>query len=225
MKVSLVVAQGVHEGKVIPIPVAQFLIGREEGCQLRPSSPAISKKHCGLLVKGGKVFVQDFGSTNGTFLNDQQITGEVEVKNGDKLRAGPLDFVVKVEPTATPSRNQPRPKLKPSSAELPTPAPKEAPTKEEPAVARQPAAEEPDADQIAAMLLGTDDGPAGPITADQIPDGSTVFDMTSMNPGEKKPDEKKPPTAEQDNSKRRRHPPQIHAAAAIVVSHFGEPGA
>src|SRR5688572_26890531 len=99
MKVSLVVSQGVHQGKVIPIPASEFLIGREEGCQLRPSSPAISKKHCAIINRGGKIFVKDFGSTNGTFVNDEPITGEVEVKKDDKVRVGPLEFVLKVQQT------------------------------------------------------------------------------------------------------------------------------
>ena len=67
MKVSLVVASGVHQGKAIPIAGSQFVIGREEGCQLRPASPAISKKHCAVRVRDGRVFLEDFGSTTGHF--------------------------------------------------------------------------------------------------------------------------------------------------------------
>src|SRR5262249_10246329 len=102
MKLSLVVAEGVHKGKAIPIPVAQFVIGRDETCQLRPSSPAVSKRHCAVLVKGSEVFVQDFGSTNGTFINDQPVSGETLVKNGDKLVVGPLVFQIRVEAAAPP---------------------------------------------------------------------------------------------------------------------------
>jgi hypothetical protein len=208
MKVSLVVAQGVHQGKVIPIPISQFLIGREDGCQLRPSSPAISKKHCGIMVKGRKVFVTDFGSTNGTFVNDTQVQGEVEAKDGDKIRVGPLEFMLKVTGSLAPlapSRNQP----KPNPLAVGTPAPMEEPTKEEKPVARNPeepkkSADEPDADQLAAMLLSTDDGPTagGPMTEDQIPSGSTVFDMSAMDDPNKKKDEKKAPAPDVDNSKR-----------------------
>jgi len=202
MKVSLVVAQGVHQGKTIPIPVAQFLIGREDGCQLRPSSPAISKKHCGILVKGDKVFLQDFGSTNGTFVNDEQVAGQAEVKDGDKIRVGPLEFVLKLEEASTASKVIP----KRSAANALTPPPGQAPTKEEKPVAKKPApakSAEPTADDLAAMLLSTDDGPThgGPVTADQIPDGSTIFDMNAVDPG-KKPEEKKAPPPEADNSKR-----------------------
>jgi pSer/pThr/pTyr-binding forkhead associated (FHA) protein len=199
MKVSLIVAQGVHKGKVIPIPITQFVIGREEGCQLRPSSPAISKKHCAVVIRGGKVFVEDFGSTNGTFVNDNKVEGAAEVKDGDKIRCGPLEFVLKVERPTSPSRVQPKP-----TAEIPTPAPKDTPTKEEKVPAA--ASSEPDPEQIAAMLLSTDDGPTGgkPITADEIPSGSTVFDMSALNPEApgKKPETKKPSQPEVDNSKR-----------------------
>src|SRR5579871_4389690 len=132
MKVSLVVAQGVHKGKVIPIPVAQFVIGRDEGCQLRPASPAISKRHCSIEVRKGKVFVRDFGSTNGTFVNNEQVSGELECNGDEKIRIGPLEFVLKVKrtPGLSPSRDE----FKPSAA-IPTPAPGDTPTKEEPSVA------------------------------------------------------------------------------------------
>ena len=34
-----------------------------------------------MLQRGGKIFVRDFDSTNGTFVNDNQVTGESEVKH------------------------------------------------------------------------------------------------------------------------------------------------
>jgi predicted component of type VI protein secretion system len=101
MKVSLVVATGAHEGRVIPLTAPQFLIGRDEQCQLRPASQAISKLHCGVLVRDGKVFVKDFGSTNGTLVNDVLVqNAEVLVQDGASIRVGPLDFKLKVEKIA-----------------------------------------------------------------------------------------------------------------------------
>src|SRR5206468_555445 len=65
MKLSLVVlSEGKAQGHTIPITLPQFIIGRDPQCQLRPPSPMISKRHCALLIKGGKAFVRDFGSTN-----------------------------------------------------------------------------------------------------------------------------------------------------------------
>jgi pSer/pThr/pTyr-binding forkhead associated (FHA) protein len=188
MKVSLVVAQGVHKGKVIPIPVAQFVIGRDEGCQLRPSSPAISKRHCAFIVRGGKVFVHDFGSTNGTFVNDQQISGEIECNADDRIRLGPLEFVLQVKrtPGLSPSRDELKP---PSAASIPTPAPNDTPTKEEPSVAK--ASHDDESERMAAMLLATDDGPPGPITEENIPGGSTVFEMQAGSESAKPKSEEK----------------------------------
>jgi len=91
MKLSLIVlTAGKSAGKAIPITLSQFIIGRDPQCNLRPASPMISKRHCALLVKGGKVFIRDFDSTNGTFINNEQIKGERELKHDDVLKAGPL---------------------------------------------------------------------------------------------------------------------------------------
>src|SRR5262245_23665565 len=100
MKVKLVVGSGVHEGREIPIASQQFVIGRDPQCQLWPSSPAISKKHCAIIQRGNKVFVRDFGSTNGTFVDGQAVTDEVEVTDQAKLKVGPLDFRLLIEATA-----------------------------------------------------------------------------------------------------------------------------
>ena len=104
MKLSLVVkAAGTQIGKVLPISLSQFVIGRDPQCHLRPASPMISKRHCALVQRDGKVFVQDFGSTNGTTVNDQPVKDEIELQHGDKLKIGPLLFevlIVQETPTA-----------------------------------------------------------------------------------------------------------------------------
>jgi predicted component of type VI protein secretion system len=98
MKVSLVVASGVHQGKVVPITAPQFLIGRDPQCQLRPASQAVSKQHCAVIVRDGQVYVRDFGSTNGTLVNDALVQNEERlVSNNDSLKIGPLDFTIRIE--------------------------------------------------------------------------------------------------------------------------------
>lgn len=98
MKVSLVVASGVHQGKVVAVTSPQFLIGRDPQCQLRPASQAVSKQHCAVLIRDGRVFIRDFGSTNGTLLNDVLVQNEERaVSNNDNLKVGPLDFTIRIE--------------------------------------------------------------------------------------------------------------------------------
>jgi pSer/pThr/pTyr-binding forkhead associated (FHA) protein len=180
MKLSLVVqSPGKSEGKVIPITLSQFVIGRDPQCHLRPASAAISKRHCAVLLRSGKVFVRDFDSTNGTFVNDEQVTGERELKHADMLKVGPLQFTVQIEAS-------PAPVTKPT----PPPAAK--------------SAEPNDDESVAAMLLALQDDPnAVPgspgVDSQGVPTGSTVMDILSTptentdeqdaaKPGEKKED-------------------------------------
>src|SRR5437762_6121752 len=60
MKVGLeVLTAGKSEGKVIPITLSQFVIGRDAQCHLRPACVLISTRHAALLLKNSKVFVRD----------------------------------------------------------------------------------------------------------------------------------------------------------------------
>jgi predicted component of type VI protein secretion system len=97
MKVSLVVAKGKRAGKVLPISDPQFVIGRHKECQLRASGSTISQHHCALLIRGGQVFVRDFDSTNGTFVNQQRVQGERELVPNDLLQLGQLAFHIRIE--------------------------------------------------------------------------------------------------------------------------------
>jgi len=98
MEVRLVVLQGEHQGRVIPLPETIFLIGREEQCHLRPHCPRVSRKHCAIATWMGKVRVRDFQSRNGTFLNGERVQGEAMVHDGDKLRVGSLVFGFQIKP-------------------------------------------------------------------------------------------------------------------------------
>jgi pSer/pThr/pTyr-binding forkhead associated (FHA) protein len=173
MKLSLEVAEGTHKGKIIPITLTQFLIGRDPQCNLRPASPMISKRHCALLVRGGKVLVRDFGSTNGTLVNDEPVTGEAELHDKDRLKVGPLLFTVAIQ-GAVPAEK------KPVAASA---------TK----AAAAPAASDED-EAIAAMLLEMQEGsspapPSSELGSGEIPSGSTVLDMPAVPAAEeaKKP--------------------------------------
>jgi len=91
------------EGRSIPITVADFLIGRAPSCHLSPESPAVGERHCVLKLRDNGVFLKNFDTATGTFVNDRQVAGGIELFDGDRLRIGPLLFVVNIE-TAVPSR-------------------------------------------------------------------------------------------------------------------------
>jgi pSer/pThr/pTyr-binding forkhead associated (FHA) protein len=96
MQVKLVVLHGKHAGQEVAVPGPKFFVGRAEDCDLRPQSDLISRHHCALLVEEGYVAVRDFGSKNGTYVNDQRVRSEAELKSGDHLKIGPLEFEVQL---------------------------------------------------------------------------------------------------------------------------------
>jgi len=99
MEVKLVVVHGKHAGQEIPIPGPKFFIGRAEDCNLRPHSDLVSRHHCVVMVEEGFVAVRDFNSKNGTFVNGEKIAGEAEIKSGDHLKVGQIEFEVQIAPT------------------------------------------------------------------------------------------------------------------------------
>ncbi|MCI0456388.1 MAG: FHA domain-containing protein [Gemmataceae bacterium] len=208
MKLSLVVlSEGKARGQAIPITLPQFLIGRDPQCQLRPASPLISKRHCAVLIKNGKAFVRDFGSTNGTFVNEEQVTGERQIQDEDTLKVGPLTFRVALE--TTPPVNKPTP---------PPPKPSE-PT---------------DDDSVAAMLLSLQDDAApdggGLNDADGVPTGSTVHEMISplnskspqgeAKEGDPKPEQPKEGGAKPADKKEKKEIGDTAKAAAAILEKY-----
>lgn len=102
MQKSLVCVGGTNHGKVVPIIVSEFRIGRDAMCHLRPASTDISRLHCAVVTHpDGRVFLRDYASSNGTVVNQRYlIGGEYELKDGDSLEIGPLVFRFHLQGTA-----------------------------------------------------------------------------------------------------------------------------
>jgi pSer/pThr/pTyr-binding forkhead associated (FHA) protein len=96
MEVKLVVASGKSAGREIPVTGPKFFIGRSEECHLRPHSDQVSRHHCVILIEEALVAVRDLGSKNGTYVNGERVRTEHDLKTGDHLRVGPLDFEVHI---------------------------------------------------------------------------------------------------------------------------------
>ena len=96
MDVKLIVASGKNKGESILVAGPKFYIGRSEDCHLRPNSDLVSRHHCAIIVEEGYAAVRDFGSKNGSFVNGERVQGENELKTGDMLQVGPLNFEVEL---------------------------------------------------------------------------------------------------------------------------------
>lgn len=148
MKLSLMVTEGVHAGQFIPVGGVSLLIGRGPQCHVRPNSPAVAERHCNLTVRGERAFVRDLDSRTGTFLNDRQLRGEIELRDGDFLRIGPLVFVIQLETDLPADVSENLPAL---DAPLPEMPPVAAETQEMPALEPEPLPEPPEEPALAAV--------------------------------------------------------------------------
>jgi pSer/pThr/pTyr-binding forkhead associated (FHA) protein len=63
-------------------------IGRAEACHVRLDDRYSSQFHARLYPKDGGWFLEDLGSTNGTYLNRQRVQGTHEIHAGDQIRIG-----------------------------------------------------------------------------------------------------------------------------------------
>ncbi|ADV63102.1 FHA domain containing protein [Isosphaera pallida ATCC 43644] len=123
MKVQLTVIQGKPQGKVIPLAIPKFRIGRGETCHLRPNSEQVSREHAEIQILADRVVVRDLGSRNGTFVNGTRIEGEVTLKDGETISVGPLTFLVGIQAVVASAPVAPQATASaPAAAPVPVPA-------------------------------------------------------------------------------------------------------
>ena len=85
---KLVVVDG-GGGKPGTIRLEEALqVGRAEACQIRLGDTYISQFHARLFPRDGTWYIEDLGSTNGTYLNRHRVSGSVELQAGDEVRVG-----------------------------------------------------------------------------------------------------------------------------------------
>ncbi len=70
------------------VPEQPLMVGRSRQCSLRVDTPSISSRHSRIGFESGQFWVEDLGSTNGTFVNKQQISGRVNVQPGTPISLG-----------------------------------------------------------------------------------------------------------------------------------------
>lgn len=95
-------ALGQQKTVVIPLSEQQFTIGRHADCDLSLPSHEISRLHAKITIQGDSVFVEDCGSTNGTYVNRKRIDGSTAILEGDVVHFSSIEF--RLRKNAGPSR-------------------------------------------------------------------------------------------------------------------------
>ena len=85
---SLVVTQGALTGTTLPLRESGTVIGRSPECALVLDDDFASGRHARVFHRDGAWFVEDLGSTNGTWLGTQRLTEPTRVEPGSALRIG-----------------------------------------------------------------------------------------------------------------------------------------
>ncbi len=71
-----------------------MLVGRHQTADIVLQQSEISRKHAAFLLKEQALWLQDLGSSNGTYVNDVQIVAETLLKQGDIVQFASLKFSV-----------------------------------------------------------------------------------------------------------------------------------
>jgi hypothetical protein len=84
----LVVTAGPLRGTTIPLSSSAILLGRAPNCTLVLDDGYSSSRHARIFPQGGAWYVEDLGSTNGTYVGDRRISGIEQLPPGVGVRVG-----------------------------------------------------------------------------------------------------------------------------------------
>jgi pSer/pThr/pTyr-binding forkhead associated (FHA) protein len=126
---SVLFRSGVQKGERITLSVPMINVGRADYNDLVLADPSVSTMHAKIQRRGGVWILADLGSTNGTFMEGEPVTGEVALAPGTTLRFGevsvlfePLDDEMPAEQDGTRTM-QAVPALSPETAPVPAKSP------------------------------------------------------------------------------------------------------
>jgi S1-C subfamily serine protease len=84
---------GARQGQGADVGGDRFLVGRGSDCELTLADSEASRRHALLRPQAdGSVVLEDLGSTNGTYVNGQRITGPVTLRGGERVRIGDTEL-------------------------------------------------------------------------------------------------------------------------------------
>ncbi|HYM70511.1 MAG TPA: FHA domain-containing protein [bacterium] len=80
--------------------VGEATIGRAPECAIMLQDGYVSSHHARVFVRGGRLWVEDLKSTNGTLVNGQRVRRPSALRPGDRLQIGDAVLTLRVEPAA-----------------------------------------------------------------------------------------------------------------------------
>lgn len=87
----VVTSEGPLRGRVLVVDDDELLLGRRENSDLLLPDPHVSRAHAVIRKTAGAVWLEDLGSTGGTAVNDEPVTGSQALKHGDTVKFGTVE--------------------------------------------------------------------------------------------------------------------------------------
>jgi serine phosphatase RsbU (regulator of sigma subunit) len=99
----LVILRGPDMGRHFPLQKDRTTLGRNNDCAIPLTGKQVSRQHAYIFEEEGQYFLQDLGSSNGTFLNGQRLTPNTPnvLTERDTFQIGPYLFAVRPAPPPT----------------------------------------------------------------------------------------------------------------------------
>ena len=97
MTVTLITFTKKGDRKSFNLTKPNVVIGRKTDADLRIPLADISRSHCEFTLQNGHVTVRDLDSSNGTFVNGEQVSSDKALAAGDIIRLGPVTFTVQID--------------------------------------------------------------------------------------------------------------------------------
>jgi hypothetical protein len=95
---QLVVARAPgHEAGMIYDIDGDLVLGRGDRAEIRLEDPFASSRHARVYEQGNVVAIEDLGSTNGTYLNEEVLQSPRPLHPGDRVRIGDSEFTFEVD--------------------------------------------------------------------------------------------------------------------------------
>jgi pSer/pThr/pTyr-binding forkhead associated (FHA) protein len=84
----IAITDGANAGETISLDHAPLLIGRGSDAAIRLDDDYVSTRHARIANSGDQWFVEDLGSTNGTYLGSSRLTQPTAIQLGSQIRIG-----------------------------------------------------------------------------------------------------------------------------------------
>lgn len=84
----IVIIEGPSSGQEFTLTKQVTVIGRDEQVDVTIHAPSVSRRHARILQRDGDFYIEDLGSSNGTFVNGQRIEQVTALHDGDRIALG-----------------------------------------------------------------------------------------------------------------------------------------